>query len=130
MVQPQRPVIFASDTDGDACQKLEACIHKYHLADTVKVQQIDFFKLDPLELTDRSGIVCINPPYGHRLGKRKEAEAFLGAVGDRLIQAYRGWKLVLLAPGQKMAHMMPFQVQSIPVRHGGLKLRLLTGKIK
>jgi putative N6-adenine-specific DNA methylase len=130
MVQSQRPVIFASDTDGDACQKLEACIRRYHLADTIKVQQIDFFNLDPLELTDRSGTVCINPPYGRRLGKRKESEAFLGAVGDRLIQAYRGWKLVLLAPGRKMTDMLPFQVQSIPVRHGGLKLRLLTGKIQ
>jgi putative N6-adenine-specific DNA methylase len=130
IVQSQRPVIFASDIDGEACQKLEACIRKYHLADTVQVQQIDFFNLDPLELTDRSGTVCINPPYGRRLGQRKEAEAFFRGVGDKLMQAYRGWKLVLLAPSRKMADMLPFQAQSIPIRHGGLKLILLIGKIQ
>ncbi|MGD9053239.1 MAG: hypothetical protein PVG17_15390 [Desulfobacterales bacterium] len=130
IVQSLRPVVFASDTDGEACQKLEACIRKYHLADTVQVQQIDFFNLDPLELTDRTGTVCLNPPYGRRLGKKKESDAFFRAVGDKLLQAYRGWKLVLLAPGQKVAKSLPFQTQSIPVWHGGLKLRLLTGKIK
>lgn len=130
IVQSQRPVIFASDTDGEACQKLQACIRKYHLADTVKVQQIDFFNIDPLELTDRAGTVCINPPYGHRLGKKKESEAFFRAVGDKLMRAYRGWKLVLLAPSRKTAASLPFQAQSIPVRHGGLKLRLLTAKIQ
>jgi putative N6-adenine-specific DNA methylase len=130
IVQSLRPVVFASDTDGEACQKLEACIRKYHLADTVQIQQIDFFNLDPLELTDRTGTVCLNPPYGRRLGKKKESDAFFRAVGDKLLQAYRGWKLVLLAPGQKVAKSLPFQTQSIPVWHGGLKLRLLTGKIK
>jgi putative N6-adenine-specific DNA methylase len=130
IVQSQRPVIFASDTDGEACQKLEACIRKYDLADAVQVQQIDFFNLDPLELTDRKGTVCINPPYGRRLGERQESEAFFLAVGEKLKQAYRGWKLVLLAPGTKVVKMLPFKTRTIPIWHGGLKLRLLTGKIK
>ncbi|MGD8992643.1 MAG: hypothetical protein PVI00_14395 [Desulfobacterales bacterium] len=129
IVQSRRPVIFASDSDGTACQKLEACIHTYHLADTVQVQKIDFFRIDPLELTDRTGTVCINPPYGRRLGRRQESDAFLHAVGDKLKQAYQGWKLVLLAPGRKKAGILPFQTKSIPVQHGGLKLKLLIGKI-
>lgn len=130
IVQSRHPVIFASDSDGTVCQKLEACIRKYHLTDTVQVQQMDFFKIDPLELTDRTGTVCINPPYGRRLGGRQESDAFLHAVGDKLKQAYQGWKLVLLAPGRKKAGTLPFQTKSIPVQHGGLKLRLLTGKIE
>jgi putative N6-adenine-specific DNA methylase len=130
IVQSQRPVIFASDIDGDACQKLKTCIQKHHLDDTIRVQRINFFNLDPLELTDRTGTICINPPYGRRLGKRKEAETFFHAVGDKLKQAYRGWKLVLLAPGRRTAGTLPFRVQSIPLQHGGLKLRLLIGKIE
>ena len=130
IVQSQRPAIFASDTDGEACQKLEACIRKYHLADTVQVQQIDFFELDPLVLTSRMGTVCINPPYGRRLGGRQESDEFYVAIGDKLKQSYRGWKLVLLAPSLKVVKSLPFQTQSIPIWHGGIRLRLLTGKIK
>jgi putative N6-adenine-specific DNA methylase len=130
IVQSQRPLIFASDSDGETCQKLNACIQKYHLADTVQVQRIDFFNLDPLQLTNRTGTICINPPYGRRLGKKQESEAFFRAMGDKLMQTYRGWKLVLLAPSRKAVNWLPFQMHSIPVRHGGLKLKLLTGKIQ
>jgi putative N6-adenine-specific DNA methylase len=123
-------MIFASDTDGQACRNLERCIEKYHLSDAVRVRQMDFFDVDPLELTERIGTICINPPYGRRLGGRQEAEAFFNAMGDKLKQSYRGWRLALLAPSQKVAKMLPFQTRSIPIRHGGLKLRLLIGKIK
>ncbi len=130
IVQSKRPFIFASDTDNGACQKLKDCIQKYDLTDAVQVQRLDFFNLNPLEFTDRTGIICINPPFGRRLGKRQESEAFFHAVGDKLKQAYRGWKLVLLAPGRKKAGTLPFQTQSIAIQHGGLKLRLLTARIK
>lgn len=130
ILQPKQPLIFASDIDEAACQKLQSCIEKYDLTDAVRVRQIDFFDLDPLELTDRVGTICINPPFGRRLGKRQESEAFFHAVGDKLKQAYQGWKLVLLAPGRKMANRIPFQTKSIPIRHGGLQLKLLVGKIQ
>ena len=129
ILQSRQPSIFASDTDSKACQKLESCIQNYHLNDTVAVRQIDFFELDPRDLTERTGTVCINPPYGRRLGGRQEAEDFFHAVGDKLKQAYRGWKLALFAPGRKDIKTLPFQTRSIPIWHGGLKLRLLFGRI-
>ncbi len=129
-VQFKRALVFASDTDREACQKLESCIRKFHLTDAVQVRQIDFFNLDPLELTDQSGMICINPPYGRRLGARQESEKFFYAVGDKLKKVYKGWKLALFAPSRKLADTLPFQTQSIPIQHGGLKLALLYGKIK
>ncbi len=128
--RPDRPSIFASDSDRSACQKLESCIKRYGLTDAVQVRQIDFFDLDPLDLTDQIGTLCINPPYGRRLGGRQKAENFYHAMGDKLIQKYRGWKLALLAQNRKIVDTLPFQTQSIPIRHGGLKLALLVGKIQ
>ena len=130
IVQARRPLIFASDSDREACQKLESCIQKYHLADAVQVRHIDYFDLDPLELTDRPGMICINPPYGRRLGGRQASKKFWHALVDKLKQTYQGWKLVLIAPSHTAAVTLPFQTQSIPIWHGGLKLRLLIGKIK
>mgnify|MGYP001106506994 CR=1 FL=1 len=130
IVQFQKPMIFASDTDRDACQKFERCIENYHLTDAVQVHQIDFFDLNPQELTDRIGTICINPPYGRRLGAKQDSEEFFHAIGIKLRQAYKGWKLALIAPNKKVVKMLPFQTQAIPVWHGGLKLRLLIGKIQ
>ena len=129
-VKPDRPMIFASDTDPGACQKLERCVQKYSMSDAVQVNSGDFFDLDPPKLTERAGVICINPPYGRRLGGRSESEKFFQTICNRLKQEYRGWNLVLFAPGRKLAGTIPFQIKSYPILHGGLKLALVVGKIE
>ena len=128
-VKPDRPMIFASDTDPGACQKLERCVQKYSMSDAVQVNSRDFFDLDLRELTERVGVICINPPYGRRLAGRNQSEKFFQTICDRLKQEYRGWNLVLFAPSRKLAGTIPFQTKSYPILHGGLKLALLIGKI-
>jgi len=129
-VKPEGPLIFASDTDLGACQKLERCVQKHRLSNAVQVSHRDFFSLDVRELSDRVGVICINPPYGRRLGGRSESEKFFHAICDKLKLEYQGWKLVLFAPNKKLAGTVPFQTKSYPILHGGLKLALLVGKIK
>jgi putative N6-adenine-specific DNA methylase len=129
-VQHERPIIFASDTDPGACQRLKACVDKYSLSDAVRVYPKNFFDLDPRELGDQTGIICINPPYGIRLGAKQESEKSFVAICNKLKQSYKGWKLALFAPSRKLAITVPFQTKSYPILHGGLKLILLVGKIK
>lgn len=129
-VHPARPMIFASDIDDGACAKLQSCIETYSLSDAIEVRQADFFNLDPRKLTAGSGIICMNPPYGLRLGARPESEKFFYAICDKLKNDYRQWKLVLFAPDRKLARAVPFQTRSYPILHGGLKLELLVGKIQ
>ncbi len=129
-VHHAQPLIFASDIDQHACQKLQSCVAKYSLSDAVEINQVNFFDLDPRKLTTRKGVVCINPPYGHRLGGKAESEKFFYAICDKLKKDYRRWGLVLLAPGRKLARAVPFQTKSYPILHGGLKLALMVGKIK
>jgi putative N6-adenine-specific DNA methylase len=126
----EQPLIFASDKNDHACRKLKSCAQLHDLTDAVLIQQKDFFDLDPGGLTDQSGIICLNPPYGRRLGGRRESEKLLAAICDKLQQAYSGWKLVLFTPGRKSAGTLPIQAKPFPVVHGGLKLMLHTGKIK
>jgi putative N6-adenine-specific DNA methylase len=123
-IKPDRPLIFASDTDSGACQKLERCVQKYSMSDAVQVNSRDFFDLDLRELTERAGVICINPPYGRRLGGRNQSEKFFQTICKRLKQEYRGWNLVLFAPSRKLAGTLPFQTKSYPILHGGLKLAL------
>jgi len=129
-MHPAQPLIFASDRDGEACRKLKICAQIHNLTDTVHVRQKDFFDLDPRGLTDQCGVICLNPPYGRRLGGRQESEKLFAAICDKLKQAYTGWALVLFAPGRKLAGTVPFQIKTFPVAHGGLKLALLIGKVE
>ncbi len=128
-VQPEQPMIFASDTDSDACQKIEDCVEEYSLSDAVRVYQKDFFDLTPRELTDQMGVICINPPYGRRLGQKHDSQKIFYAICDKLKSDYCGWKLVLIAPSRKLAGTVPFATEAYPIVHGGLKLTLLVGKI-
>jgi len=129
-VQVERPIVFASDTDPDACQRMKDCVDKYSLADAVRVNQKDFFDLVPRYLTDQTGVICINPPYGLRLGQKLDSQKLFQAICNRLKSDYSGWKLVLLAPGKKPARSVPFAVKSYPILHGGLRLTLLVGTVK
>ena len=129
-VRPQQPMVFASDTDPDACKDLKDCVEEFDLSDTVRIHQKDFFDLDPREFTEQTGIICLNPPYGRRLGGRRESDEFFEAICKKLKQVYAGWKLVLIAPSKKLAGTVPFQTEQFPVLHGGLKLVLLVGRIK
>jgi putative N6-adenine-specific DNA methylase len=129
-VQLERPIVFASDTDADACKRLKDCVEKYSLADAVKVNQKDFFDLDTRKLTDQTGVICINPPYGRRLAERYDSEKIFHAICDKLKSEYRAWKLALIAPSRKLAGTVPFPTKSYPIVHGGLKLTLLVGTIK
>jgi len=128
-VQPERPMIFASDTDPDACQKLKDCVEEYSLSDAVMVYQKDFFDLTPRELTDQMGVICINPPYGRRLGQKHDSQKIFNAICDKLKSDYGGWNLVLIAPSRNLAGTVPFATESYPILHGGLKLTLLVGTI-
>jgi len=128
-VQLKGPMIFASDTDPDACQRLKGCVAKYSLADAVSVYQKDFFDLAPRELTDQTGVVRITPPYGRRIGGRHDSQKNFHTICDKLKSDYGGWKLVLIAPSRKLAGTVPFATEAYPILHGGLKLTLLVGKV-
>ena len=124
-----KPGIFASDRDSSACRRLENCLKQNHLADIITVARKDFFDFLPGELTDQTGVVVINPPYGRRLGSLEESETLLAAIGHKLNQAYKGWKVVLVAPDRKLIKKMPFKLDAHPFFHGGLKPAMMTGKI-
>ena len=127
---PRRPMIFASDQDSAACGRLEKCIQQSHLSDIITVAQKNFFDFVPGELTDQTGVVVINPPYGVRLGSLEKSEMLFVAIGDKLRRAYKGWKVVLVAPDKKLIKKMPFKLDALPFFHGGLQPALMFGRIK
>jgi len=122
--------IFASDIDSRACDSLISCINRYDiLKTTVEVEQKDFFDLSPCALTKEKGLVVINPPYGQRMGSRAESVKLFRAVCDKLKKDFSGWKVALIAPDITLLNSLPFTLKTQALRHGGLKIHLLYGRI-
>lgn len=121
--------IFASDMDPGVCRSLQHNIEETGLADRIAVACRDFFAFRPEEVTLQPGLVALNPPYGRRLGTRRQGRAFFRSVCRRLGEAYGGWKVVLVAPEAEWADDIPFPVSRHPISHGGLRPTLTFGTV-
>ena len=89
----------------------------------------DFFDFVPGELTDQTGLVAINPPYGKRLENRAKSEALFIRICARLKQEFTGWQVILISPNRHLAQQVPFRLEAHAIFHGGLRPVLLTGTI-
>ncbi|MBU0985980.1 MAG: hypothetical protein KKH68_01900 [Proteobacteria bacterium] len=129
IVRINTPFIFASDRDDRAVRDLESSVAQHCLSGIIAVSTRDFFDLSPRALTNRSGLVTLNPPFGRRLGSQPESDTLFISVCDRLKKEYKGWKCALIAPHPHLAGMLPFRPAVHLLIHGGLKVALMTGTI-
>lgn len=72
------------------------------------------------------GLVIVNPPYGARVGKKKDLFALYGAFGDKMRAAFSGWRVGLVTSDDALAQAtkLPWRAVDPPIAHGGLKVRL------
>ena len=119
--------IFASDRDPRAVEFLSASIKRHKLDDVITVSRQNIFDLTPPKIV--KGLIVINPPYGIRLGNPKLRDELILTMLHKFRRQYRGWRLALIVPDEKLVRKQPIQLKSHPIYHGGLRLYLLTGSI-
>jgi len=121
------PLIFASDCDAACSRNLSRLSRRFGLADVIQAQSRDFFDFDPRFITDRPGILVLNPPYGVRLGSNGQQKKFYTDIRKKLTSDYRHWRIALLVKNSAIAGKFPNGWKRIPLFHGGLELTLLLG---
>ncbi len=126
----QTPSIFASDIDPVACNLLHKCLAQNQLNGIVKVSHQDFFDFTPVDLTDRTGWVVINPPYGRRLETRRQSSQLFAKICIQLKREYRGWKIILIAPRKELILKVPYRLAKYPISHGGTRPVMMIGIIR
>jgi putative N6-adenine-specific DNA methylase len=125
-----RPRIFASDVDADACEWLSATIAGSGLSDAVTVERKNVFQCEAGRYGGSPGLVAINPPYGVRIGSARQADDLFRDICRHLAHQFKGWNVALIAPRQELADPLPFPGRRLPLFHGGLRLTLILGTIK
>jgi len=126
----QTPAIFASDKNPTACKRLKERLTENRLTDVIQVISQDFFDFAPRDLTDQTGLVALNPPYGRRLENREKSDLLFMKICTRLKREYKGWKLILISPNKKLAKKVPFKLTPHPIAHGGLRPVMMIGTIR
>ncbi|MBY5970738.1 hypothetical protein KUV28_00195 [Ferrimonas balearica] len=72
------------------------------------------------------GLVIMNPPYGARIGDRKQLFSLYGRLGAVLKERFGGWRAAIVTSdgGLARATGLPFLPPGPPVAHGGLTVKL------
>lgn len=88
------------------------------------------FSMTPLSQIKRpdgpAGLVIVNPPYGTRIGNKKELFALYQNFGDVMRERFTGWRVGMITTEASLAEAtnLPWHTPSAPIPHGGLKIRI------
>ena len=88
---------------------------------------VDWRQLDvtDIEPPATSGLVVANPPYGHRLGQR--IRGVYVRFGQVLRERFEGWRVVFIAPNDRLAHAAHPEAQRMTTfRNGGIRVGVFT----
>lgn len=92
----------------------------------------DICSFNPIPLTSvkrpdsPSGLVIVNPPYGARIGKKKDLFSLYSAFGNVMRDQFKGWRVGLITSDSRLAEAtkLPWLPTEPPIAHGGLKVNL------
>lgn len=72
------------------------------------------------------GLVAVNPPYGERLGQRKDLYAVYRRLGDRLLEEAAGWTATVLTSDSELGHAIGLKPHTdSELFNGAIACRLL-----
>ena len=121
----QIPRIIGADADPGAVAAAVANAAAAGLADVVKTVVRPIAELTPPEGV-AGGLVAVNPPYGHRLGRDGDLEALYTTLGLRLRQAFSGWKAAVLVEQDDLGRRLGMRAHRVHrLYNGPLPVHLL-----
>jgi putative N6-adenine-specific DNA methylase len=121
---------YGSDRDAGAISMSGANAKRAGVADVTEFRQCAVS--DIVAPSGPPGLVIVNPPYGSRIGDKKQLVALYRALGQTLLTRFAGWRvgLVTSEPALAKATGLPFLPTDAPVPHGGLRVTLYrTGRL-
>jgi putative N6-adenine-specific DNA methylase len=128
MERASSPKIAASDRDAGAIRAAGANAERAGVWDSIE------FSCRPISAIDPPlgpGWVVTNPPYGVRLGAPGDLRSLYARFGQTLRAKCPGWKIAMLCNNVQLLRATGLKFDpGIPTRNGGLKVRLVRGKIE
>lgn len=113
-----------SDRDAGAIRMSRANAKRAGVEAVTRFRQCGINEITPPE--GPPGLVIVNPPYGTRIGEKKQLYGLYGALGKVLMSRFSGWRVAMITTDASLAKAsgLPFGPPSPPVAHGGLRVYL------
>jgi putative N6-adenine-specific DNA methylase len=76
------------------------------------------------------GLVIVNPPYGARIGKKRDLYALYKSFGDVMRAEFSGWRIGIVTADGGLANATELKWHKIspPIAHGGLRVKFYQTK--
>jgi putative N6-adenine-specific DNA methylase len=113
-----------SDRDGTAIAMSRENAARAGVSNYVDFQQATITELRPP--AGPAGLVIANPPYGTRMGDKKQLFPLYRALGETLRTHFKGWRVGIVTTETMLAEAtgLPFLPTGLAVAHGGLRVTL------
>ena len=118
-----RAPIYASDHDPTSVATTRENAARAGVAAHLVIDRRPLADLEPPEAR---GLFIANPPYGERLGQRRDLPSLYREIGRVLRQRLPGWRAAVVVPDVRLASAFRLTlVSSHALVHGGLRIALL-----
>ncbi len=111
------PRLLGFDADADAIRAALACIEAAGLRGLVHVEKRSLATVEAPP--GPPGLVVCNPPWGERLGHRRELESLYAALGRQLRERFGGWHAAILTGDPSLGHALGIRAKRRNVLHDG-----------
>ncbi len=91
----ERTPLIGYDTEPDSVRAALACIEQAEMRGLIHVERRALADAQPPKGAEGGLLVC-NPPWGLRLGNRRELESLYAAIGSQLRLHFKGWQAAVL----------------------------------
>lgn len=123
-VRPATVPILAADSDAGAITAARANAIRAGVADDMEFRRAAF---EDLESAPGAGHIVTNPPYGMRVGERRQLYGLYARFGSTVRSRLPGWSVTMLAADDNLAARTGLPLEErLSTRNGGIPVRLLT----
>lgn len=113
----KRSALLGFDADSRTIRAAIACIEAADLRGRVHVERRDL--ADLVAPPGPPGLIVCNPPWGERLGTRRELERLYAEFGALLRERFEGWEVALLAGDPGLGRFLGISAHRRNVLHDG-----------
>jgi putative N6-adenine-specific DNA methylase len=122
------PSLIASDRDQGAIRTARENAER---AGVGRLIEFSCRAVSSIEVPEKAGWVVTNPPFGVRVSRQKDLRNLYAQFGKVLRSKCPGWQVTFLSSSLPLIRNTGLRfTQGISLSHGGLRVRILRGKVE
>lgn len=129
MLQQVPVPVRGTDRSAAAIATAQANARRAGVGRDIVFEQVELAQVLPARVDDQGhsfGLLCVNPPYGQRIGQGEDAVQAHKAIGEALRERFAGWQAVVLTGDPALGQQIGVNAHRVhTVFNGAIECRLL-----